>query len=805
MDPNHGASEDGGLAFLLLADQLSRWTKGSGARVEDYLARYRSLHHQREALLELIAGEYFLRRRDGEAPEIEEYRARFPQFADELPIQLELLDMMADGRLDTNVIEGPESDRAVVSSVTFDPGERFDVICRLGIAPTTVSYLAHDHLWDEPVVLKTVRRASPSQVAMLQREFHRRRNHGHANLAAYHELIAAGERWFLTMEYVEGQNLFDFVRDDEDISPAGGREHSGRGWLPRLRHALRQLVGAAASLHRSGGVHGDIRPSNIVVSSTSRLTLLDLGTPVDYRMGTLPRADVRRTRDVYMAPEQYDSGRSTPTGDLYAIGVVLYEVLTGEVPFAGTWTEIGLAKSLLDPPDPRHRAPGIPDDLADLCVELLSPVELKRPDPDRVLARLGESAERKNRESATARSRELFVGRHRELEEVRSLAEPCQHERSTIVVVHGSEGIGRTTFLQRAAREIRRSSGAVVIEAGCSKRELVVLGLWDQIAHSMVGELERRPEVDLASLLRGGGERLSRHFPAFAELKAFGEGDGGNVMPPKFPHADRRRGEAMETFVRLIHDLSSRHGLVLLVDDLEKGDDASTEALLELFVEQRVPRLLLVASVRTEELVNASFLKTLGRGLREDPSIARCHSLALGPLSNDAMGQVIASQLERGEESTRRADDIAREVAGNPSLVPLVGALHHPRETKHVLGAGVIRSLDERLTRLSAEERVLLETIAASREPLAQRDALELAEITTHGRRILARLEHWRLLRTSGPFPTDPVELYHPWIRLHLLHGMSLADWLVCQRRLEGRRVPTRQPTRSPNVTPPRC
>src|SRR5262249_41815528 len=150
----------------------------------------------------------------------------------------------------------------------------------------------------------------------------------HENLVALHELHADGGRWFFTMELVDGVPFLDRVRP-------GGRLDS-----ERLRDGLAQLARGLGRLHDAGIVHRDLKPSNVLRGGDGRGVLRDFGLaaerPDEPWAGTA----------AYLAPE----GPRTPAADWYAVGVMLYEALTGALPFAGHPLDILARKQRAEAP-----------------------------------------------------------------------------------------------------------------------------------------------------------------------------------------------------------------------------------------------------------------------------------------------------------------------------------------------------------------------------------------------------------------------------------------------------------------------
>ena len=223
-------------------------------------------------------------------------------------------------------------------------------------------YEAIDRKTNERVALKELRSLDEQAAATLRRDFRALADLRHPNLVPPRELFEDDDVLWYTMDLVEGDDVVAFVRasredmDEPTLTHLGARPP--RACLfdeERLRSVLAQLTRALTALHGHGLLHRDVKPSNILVTHDGTLRLCDYGLTV---VGTA----------AYMAPEQ----ACTPAADFYAMGVVLFEMLTGELPFRGLAGEVLTNKRLFDAPPPRALVRDVPVDLDALCQRLLS-------------------------------------------------------------------------------------------------------------------------------------------------------------------------------------------------------------------------------------------------------------------------------------------------------------------------------------------------------------------------------------------------------------------------------------------------
>ncbi len=227
---------------------------------------------------------------------------------------------------------------------------RYQVEALLGRGGMGVVYRVKDRLVDERVALKLLDLSRSDQsdaVDMFRREVRLARRITHPNVVRVHDLDEHSGRLFLTMEYVTGT---DFRRE---LERAPGR-------LPYARAARvgLEIADALAAAHDLGIVHRDLKPENVLVERTGRLVLTDFG--IAHLQD--PRASARGAEALigtpaYMAPEQVEGAASGPRADLYALGTLLFEALTGRLPFVRD----GVLAMLV------ARVQEAPPDIAELC------------------------------------------------------------------------------------------------------------------------------------------------------------------------------------------------------------------------------------------------------------------------------------------------------------------------------------------------------------------------------------------------------------------------------------------------------
>ncbi|HEX9216875.1 MAG TPA: methylated-DNA--[protein]-cysteine S-methyltransferase [Gemmatimonadales bacterium] len=250
--------------------------------------------------------------------------------------------------------------------------ERYEILRPLGAGGMGVVYAARDRELDDVIALKALRApAGTEDQAALDRfrsELRITRRISHPHVVRTHDIGRAGDRRFITMEYVHGWSLAQLLE---------------RGPMP-VPVALvlgRQLCRALAVVHAQGVIHRDIKPQNVLVSRDGDVKLADFGiAELASRVAAAQPDAAPRGTLPYMAPEQL-LGEPLDTGtDVYGTAAVLYECLAGRPPYPQASPDSLVAQALLGgPPSPRALAPAVPRPLADLLLAALAADHAARP------------------------------------------------------------------------------------------------------------------------------------------------------------------------------------------------------------------------------------------------------------------------------------------------------------------------------------------------------------------------------------------------------------------------------------------
>ncbi|MCK8817814.1 Stk1 family PASTA domain-containing Ser/Thr kinase [Natroniella sulfidigena] len=241
---------------------------------------------------------------------------------------------------------------------------RYELLEKIGTGGMAVVYLAQDKLLSREVAVKILQPQFADDVAAVERFRHEAQavaSFSHQNIVNIYDIAKDGDFQYIIMEHVEGQNLKEKVKQ------------SGKLPLEEAVKIAQEVCQALITAHRNNIVHCDIKPHNILLTSEGKAKVTDFGIAQAITSATVVQTESIVGSAHYLSPEQAKGSKVTMRSDIYSLGIVLYELVTAEVPFKGeNSVSVALKHIEQEPTFPQEINPALPQQLADIILKAIA-------------------------------------------------------------------------------------------------------------------------------------------------------------------------------------------------------------------------------------------------------------------------------------------------------------------------------------------------------------------------------------------------------------------------------------------------
>ncbi|TAK14706.1 MAG: hypothetical protein EPO32_00855 [Anaerolineae bacterium] len=521
----------------------------------------------------------------------------------------------------------------------------------------------------------------------------------HPNIVTVFDAGEHEEIPYIVMELVQGKTLAEQPPKDLDEAVA----------------LTIKICAALAHAHGQGIIHRDLKPENVIRQSGGTLKLMDFGLARSVSSRMTQEGTIIGTV-FYMAPEQAMGDETTPAADLYSLGVMLYEMLTGSLPFEASDPIAVITQHIHAPVvPPRARREDIPFHLNELVVRLLSKDPAARPQS---AAEVAAALESPAEDAAPAREevselerivRGRIIGREDEMREARQLWGRVAEGQGQLLLISGEPGVGKTRFTREVITHAE-VAGALVLQGASYAEGGMPYSAFRAVLRRALRSTPAKaldiPADILKDLLTLTPE-LRSSFPNLRDV------DTGELPDPQ---------QLIESFVVFINMLGQKAPLLLVLEDVHWADSGSLALLRHLARATRESQVMVLVNYREVEIhENRAFHDILLDFNRERLG----HRVKLGRLDREQTRTMLGGMF-REEITDEFLDGIYRETEGHPFFIEEVckalvesgklyfkyGSWHRPSIRELGIPQSVQVTIQARLDQLSAEAQDLLRQAA---------------------------------------------------------------------------------------------
>ncbi|HEY31557.1 MAG TPA: protein kinase [Dehalococcoidia bacterium] len=536
---------------------------------------------------------------------------------------------------------------------------RYQVKQLLGEGGKKRVYLVHDNTLDRDVafaLIKTEKLDDEARTRIKREAQAMGRLGDHPNIMTIHDFGDHEGQPYIVLPLMSGGDVEGLIEK-----------------APEHRLPLEQAISITKSVcqglefaHSKGIIHRDLKPGNVWMSADGTAKIGDFGLAVAVDLSRLTQEGMMVGTASYMPPEQAMGGEVTAKADLYSLGAMLYEMVTGRPPFIGDdWVNVVSQHINMSVVSPTWHRADLPAGLEVLILQLLEKVPEKRPTSAGDVLKALESieagkVEKEPSQVTTAPEssplyRKVFVGREPEQKQLQAAFDGAMSGQGALMMVVGEPGIGKTALCEQLATYVTLRGGKYLVGHCYEEGSLSLPYL--AFVEAMRSYVLTRETRDLRKELGTGAADVARIVSEIREkLKV-------EPRPPESPEEERYR--LFQAVTSFLTNAAKVQPMLIILEDLHDSDKGTLEMLTHVSRNLSGARLLVVGTYRDVEVDRTH---PLSAALAELRRVATFGRVLLRGLNADEVRRMLES-ITREEVPWSLAEAVHRQTEGNPLFV----------------------------------------------------------------------------------------------------------------------------------------
>jgi tetratricopeptide (TPR) repeat protein len=536
-------------------------------------------------------------------------------------------------------------------------GGRYQVKKFLGQGGKKKVYLVYDTLLDRDVafaLIKTEKLDDTSRTRVTREARAMGRLGDHPNIVTIHDIGEHEGQPYIVIPLMPGGDVQGLIEK-----------------APEYRLPLDKAIDIAKAVcrglefaHSKGIIHRDIKPGNVWLGADGTAKIGDFGLALAADLPRLTQPGMMVGTVTYMPPEQAMGGKVTAKADLYSLGAMLYEMVTGRPPFVGDDSIAIIGQHINTPPvSPTWHRADLPPALETLILQLLEKDPNKRPESAAVVLQALEAIEAgkvkeeplKEAPAENPLYRRVFVGRESELKQLQSAFDGAMSGQGALMMVMGEPGIGKTALCEQLSTYITLRGGRTLV-GHCYESGSLSLPYLAFIEALRSYVLSREPR-DLREELGSGAADVARIVSEIKERLKI------RLRPQKDPEEERYR--LLQAVTEFLTNAAAIQPVLLVLEDLHDADKGTLDMLTNVSRSLAGARLLIVGTYRDVEVDRGH---PLSGALAELRRVSNYGRVFLRDLNADEVRRMLES-ITRESVPWGLAEVVHRQTEGNPLFV----------------------------------------------------------------------------------------------------------------------------------------